>query len=414
MKTGKPKLQKRRHARYLPAKFAFLAAVWLIRIFPVFPLAAAASEIDAGEEKKPDCSLEQSVGISRESTDNLFRIGFNRTGDVDRRLSYSGRIYCVPDEENSYTFKLDYENNNYEKNAVEDYSNTDVALNYKRYLSATGWAELGGEHTRTHASENSLNTIAARETEFHATLGQQAGKNTTAELYASRAREKNEFYTSADSDTAGYGIRFTYDLGGFSSVEAGWEKGRSKYPNEFIYGLAKDDEGFDTVVVTDINRSDGASVFTAAITKTFSLYPINYLQIAAEKTRNSSNSAGYYEWYDPVTFDYFFKLVGGYDDYSDFNWTVYYIRGLGKRATAILLYMRDTTDYPNLFISSPYTAEPDTPLSTTLTYSQIALQYELNPGLTLEISRARLKSGANDPLYSYSQKLFNLGMNLDF
>ncbi len=327
--------------------------------------------------------------------------------DTIRRYTYSGSGKCRFSKTDSASFDLLYEEDTYDRYDSEDYSESKFGMKYKKDIREGRWAGFAMNHSLTESAEFSVVQLASHSTDGMLSFGQPVSDNTGAEVFFGGSSSHYKDYSTNNSKSADWGLRVNYDMGGFSYVEVTYKNSETDYPSSYLL----DANGYETSVA----RSDSISVFTVAVTKTFSLMPMSLMQLSAEKTENRSDSNQYYDWYDPVLKDYFIKITPDHETYSDFNWTAYYMRSLNNRTTVSIFYMRDKTEYPNMFIDTgDITVEPHTGLATTLIYKHVNLQYTLANDTTLDLSHAIIDSSANSADYAYSQKLTSIGISTAF
>jgi hypothetical protein len=390
--------------------FCFLAAALLCASLGARATAEEFDDLystpDESDGSKPACSIGHSVTATREINNNIFRFNTDAAADTVMRYNFSGSAEC-DGASGTIRFEYGYEYDKFKRYFSENFGKTNIDLTFRREYSENVWSEIETKYSVTESQELALVEQEGRNTEFKAVIGRQVSDLLTMEVYYHRNASHYELYDENDSATDGVGAQLTYDIGGFSYVELNYEKKSGRYKGVYLL----DESGYDTAS----KRKDSSSAFSVAITKTFSLVPISYLQLSAGKTQNKSNSNQYYDWFNPVTQNYYFKIVSGSDSYSDLDWSIIYSRGINVRTTVTLFHLRDHAKYPSMYVDTDdFTVEPHTPLDYSIQYTLGSVSYAFSDKARLDVSRTHIKSASNSQVYSYMQNIYNAGISMSF
>lgn len=335
---------------------------------------------------------------------NIYQLDSDIEKDSIVVTGFSGEVECAAGARNSYTISLGREMNRFKKFRTENFVDTDFEFEYRANDLVGDWLTLSADADRTESKDDALVELHSRNNTYRISVADSLGAKTTGEIYFEREREAYKTLESSNSTTNSVGAVYTYDLGGFSYVEVSCVQENAKYPNTFLIDSNYND--------TSTSRGDRTMSFSVTVFKTFSIYPFEFLQVGGETNRNTSNSNTAYEWFDSVTYEPYFKIVGGYDDYDDDNFFIYYLRGINEKTTLYLYYMYDRTTYNNVYIFRSYYEEPSIPMTNTMHYYLAGLQFALSDGWSLDISATEIRNSSNDAAYNYTQKIYSAGLTL--
>ncbi|HOO56488.1 MAG TPA: hypothetical protein PLN69_06680 [bacterium] len=382
----------------------------------LFSTAACSDELDglpSDHVKKPRCGISHTFSTGFDKDDNLYSLESGGMGDTIKSFGYKGFVECDTNESDTFTAEFSYEENSFRENSIEDYREFGLELDYRKIFSAEEWLEIEYGFGLTKSDRDAYIALPGQEKKFEFTYGGKLSEKHTGEVFIFR---KSETYESGELDfneennsyAKGYGARVIYDLGGFSSVEVSYTTERVEYHNS--YRLDEDGNS------TNTPRRDRNTTFAVSVTKVYSLYPLSLLMVSSEKSDNESTSNQYYDWYERngSDFDYMYKITEGFDDYDDFNWSVYYLRGLSSRATGFLYYMRSETGYPRQYIDSGDVVMPGTGLEMEMDYAMVGIEYLLNENAKLDISSSRIKNDSNLEYYEYTKRINSVGLSYRF
>jgi hypothetical protein len=350
------------------------------------------------EKSKPEIVVE--LKMSSESTTKFY----STRDDAESNSMFKTRLDASAEfpmgRERSLMLDLDIARTDDGKYATEDMTESGFRAEWAQPLGR-GQAGALARMEKTDASNQSLTVLNGSTRELGLYYMHPLGRGNTLRLDAFSAAE---FYSDQDQDSRehGWSAAVSRDFGNFVYVSVGYRSERTHYPGEAMVDISYND--------TSAHRSDRTNTFTASVSRLVSLYPLAYIQISYEKSRNASDSNGYYFWYNDATFEYGEKLVPGYDVYNQTALSVFALRDFDENTSATAYYLSDKTRYPNRYAGNYGQTEPSTPTENKLTYIMLEIRRMLNGSQSLFLSRTWVNSRSNDSIYEYKEQVTALGL----
>lgn len=359
---------------------------------------AAQDEDITDDEAKPVFSAD--LQWSYEATTNFFNTGENAESNsvMKTNLDWSAEYHRGRDA----LLRLDFDitRNDDRKYASEDSLDSEFGFAWEQPLGR-GRAGLSADFSQLDASNQSLTMLSSRSRALAFFYSHPLGDADTLRM---EAFSEKEFYDDDSQDSRGHGwsAALNHDFGNliYGSMEYGAV--RTHYPGEAIVDISYNE--------TPEHRSDRANTFTASVSRLVSLYPMAYVQVSYERVTNSSDSEGYYFWYNDATFEYGEKLIPGYDAYTETSLSLFAYREFNEKTSASVYYLSGKTRYPNRYTGNFGQYEPVTPTENKLTYAMIDVRHMMNESQTVFVSRTWVNSRSNDSLYEYKEQITSLGM----
>ena len=346
------------------------------------------------------------IKLSNETTSNLYSSGTEPESATMFKINLYGSMEYPLDPGRKYTVDLDVLQADYQKQPEEDYKEINADFGYEHEFSEHTSASLSYSHEFLNGTSESFNTVSGRDYTLEARLNRVINDQDSASVSAWTGKEYSKGYESLNNEAGGMGVTLSRDLGAFTYVSVGYESETVDYPNEFIIG-------FDELETTT-HRTDKTSTFSASVSRVFSIYPLAYAQVQFEQADTSTNSNGYYLWYDTVSGGLPTKVVPGYDAARDNLYSFFGLKDIDEKTTLSLYYMMEKIRYPNRFVGNYGDAEPTAPQYNTLTYLYVSLQHRIADNLTLELLGSWLSSRSNEDLYNYHETTSSLGFISNF
>ncbi len=394
--TGKSEYAE--SSKVIRLKYLTLIFSFLIISFTVHTRAA----------ERPNCESEAKFTLNYEHNSNLYMTSSDPEIDSAYKYNFKFDHDCTMTSGATIKFDVEREEKDFFRNTEENFENFDLGVEYTHPWRDESWFRLSFDREVDETSDAAYVEMEGDTNEYEARMGMTFSPKTSGEIYFGRKHSSYEIYNSSDADEDNFGAKYTYDLGGFSYVEVAFEKTNTDYPNSHLYDT-------ETFLETSEYRTDEKSTFSVTVAKTISLYPLKYLYITAESSDNDSTSNTYYVWYDPLTYDELYFFRKGYDNYSNFNWSIYYIQDMSDRTSLSLYYLNDRTDYDNFLITyDDFFIMPSVPVTISMDIYYAALSYKLRENTTLELSGTRTKNSSNYSLMSYKQNLYDLSISYEF
>lgn len=354
------------------------------------------------------CESSADFRIDYEQNSNVFMTTSGPVSDGAYRYSFGLDHDCALRSGDTLKFDLGRDEMDFFNEKEENYTYTELGAEYTHQWRNETWFRFSLQRDITETSDTAFVEMEGDTDEYEFRMGTTFGPKTSGEMYFGREKSRYEIYETSDADEDIFGIEYTYDLGGFSYIEVSYEKTDKDYMNSYLYDT-------ETFLESSQFRTDEKSTFSVTVAKTISLYPLKYLYVTAESSENESTSNMFYDWFDPDTFEYNYFFRAGYDDYSNFNWSVYYIHDLSDKASLSLYYLNDHTDYGNFLITyDDFYTRPSVPVTVEMDLFYAAVSYRLRGDTMLELSGTRTDNNSNYSYMSYEQDLYNLSVSYDF
>jgi len=367
------------------------------------PCPAQEGEYILEDEYKPTYNVQ--LKIAAEGTTNLYSSGESPQSDTVVRTNLFGTMEYPRGADSMLRLDFDITQNDYQKFAAEDYLDAAFDASWEQPLGA-GRAGLRARRRQTDASNQALASFSNHGQDLEAFYSQALGARDTLRVTAGVEKETYGDYASLDTDAHMWSAAISHDFGDFIYGDISYGVKRKHFPGEAIVDISYSE--------TPQHRSDRASTFTASVSRLLSFYPLAYVQVTFERITNTSDSNGYYFWFNETTFDYGEKLLPGFDNYTETAWSVFAMRDLSEKTSLSAYYLADKIHYPHRFTGNFGQTEPFQPTDNTLTYLMVDVQHAMNPGLTADLSRTWVNSRSNEPLYQYKEQVTSLGFIAKF
>jgi len=380
-----------------PAASCALAAIILCSA----PAAGAAGMVGG----MGDCTPAFTVSARVESNDNIYEGYVEHESDSINNYGFLGEYECEDEDSGlDFTLSFGYDKFEFEENKIEDYQETEVAFELEKVISSRDWVEIAAERNRLNTEYvEALYEYPGDDREVSLTYGRSLNSRAIGEITFSLGRNEYDTLSSSNSKSRSWKAKYTYTLKEYTYLELSYEREISEYPNDFLYVYSPSEQ---TIVDSGVNREDTATTFAVSLTKTIQIYPLRYLQLAVEST-DSDSTDNDIDFYEPD------KLIEGVDNYDDFNYSAYYIHDLNEKSTLILYYLYDVIDYPNYqVINDDYTYGGT--LSVRMKYYYGLVQYYVSEQSTLELAGTLVRSTSNSTSMTYNQRIYSLGISVDF
>lgn len=345
--------------------------------------------------KKP-CEVTHELSASFSFDSNINYLTYQ---DPDKYYTrgYSGEAECERGKNTTYDFELSYEESDI---SDDDFGYFDLGFDFKHYMKKKDWIQLEASKSKNRTfSDAGYTDVESIIDDWTATYGRPTSKKTETEIYYGESSSDYALFDSSVKDEDYWGVKVSYNTGGYTYIDLEYERTDAYYPS-YESVIAYDSVNYETY---STGRNDDRSAFTATLSKTYSIYPLKYLQISAEKTHSSSDSSqyGYISTYD---------LFNNYEGYDELALSAYYVRDLTDRFTLSVYLLYDRTDYSNHPVGDYYT---DYTITDNLVYKMKyyygGLSYIVKKNQTMDLSLTYTDNDSNNSAYVYKKKVYTIG-----